>query len=597
MKMIRDEKGYALLIVLVLVVFIMAVTAVFMRGSISNAKQEKKVDENHLSVVAAEMGVDYYTTMYTNKFMEVRKKIWEENIEEFKSAVEQSNADVNNLADTYRNKIADEIIVHLLSLSESAPANSYFGKEEKFEIGWNEKEHFILIAGDVIGNYHSGKTSALEMNLKIHVPPLLLVGDSQGNGGASSSQNDFSIPPLGLREITINQVLPIIIENNIDTSNGTIQNKSNGFKIINKGKVTLGRIQSNGGQIEIKAGDDIVTENLYDNNNITIQGNKKIDLANVQSNKGTINITGMDDITLSSNLYGNQMQIDIYTNIKLTVAGNIGENKGKVQLSAGDDISVGQFKDNKEGIQIVTLGKFTSGAIEGTQKELTIQSNYDFASGQLKGNNNVTIESSKKFTAASIHETKGYLKIKAKDDIKADIVQDNNNVFMQSDKKVTLQRIYGNKGIEILSQDDFHAKEVIQDNKDLIVKTNGKFTASTNIYGNDGITIYSKDDFSSGNIQNNNRLKIVTLRKFWASDLRLGENSIVCVGGDYNVPGEVKIPASSHVYVKGKINKNRGEEKISSSEWEQKCGVTVGNDMDGIDVIGSWKTPDIEVDY
>ena len=45
--------GYALLIVLFFVVFIMIVSALFMRGSISNAKQERLVDNNNLAFNAA----------------------------------------------------------------------------------------------------------------------------------------------------------------------------------------------------------------------------------------------------------------------------------------------------------------------------------------------------------------------------------------------------------------------------------------------------------------------------------------------------------------------------------------------------------------
>ena len=61
MRQSEDEQGYALIIVLFVVVFITIMTAVFMRGALSNAKQEIRVDENNLVVVAAESGVDYYT--------------------------------------------------------------------------------------------------------------------------------------------------------------------------------------------------------------------------------------------------------------------------------------------------------------------------------------------------------------------------------------------------------------------------------------------------------------------------------------------------------------------------------------------------------
>lgn len=61
MKHGKKEGGYSLVIVLFAIVFIMTITAVFMRGALSNAKQEHTVDKNNLTVVAAEAGVDYYT--------------------------------------------------------------------------------------------------------------------------------------------------------------------------------------------------------------------------------------------------------------------------------------------------------------------------------------------------------------------------------------------------------------------------------------------------------------------------------------------------------------------------------------------------------
>ncbi|WP_432355787.1 hypothetical protein [Sporosarcina sp. A2] len=70
MRRTRNEQGYALLIVLLLIVFLTILTAVFLRGSISNARQEKSIDYSHLTVVAAESGVDYYKTKFSNEYFE-----------------------------------------------------------------------------------------------------------------------------------------------------------------------------------------------------------------------------------------------------------------------------------------------------------------------------------------------------------------------------------------------------------------------------------------------------------------------------------------------------------------------------------------------
>ena len=75
MKSLKNEQGYALLIVLFFVVFIMIISALFMRGSISNAKQERIVDNNNLAYNAAEMGVDYYVHKIGNVEKTLQKEI------------------------------------------------------------------------------------------------------------------------------------------------------------------------------------------------------------------------------------------------------------------------------------------------------------------------------------------------------------------------------------------------------------------------------------------------------------------------------------------------------------------------------------------
>jgi hypothetical protein len=61
MKHLKNQQGYALLIVLLIIVLFLSISATFMAGSLSNAKQEKTVDTTNQSVASAEMGVRYYT--------------------------------------------------------------------------------------------------------------------------------------------------------------------------------------------------------------------------------------------------------------------------------------------------------------------------------------------------------------------------------------------------------------------------------------------------------------------------------------------------------------------------------------------------------
>ena len=61
MKKLREERGYTLVIVLLLIVFFLALSTVFINTSLSHAKQEKTVDNNNHAVIAAEMGIERYS--------------------------------------------------------------------------------------------------------------------------------------------------------------------------------------------------------------------------------------------------------------------------------------------------------------------------------------------------------------------------------------------------------------------------------------------------------------------------------------------------------------------------------------------------------
>ncbi len=77
MKTMKNERGYALLAVLLLIVLVLGVTATFMAGSLNNAKQEKTIDTSNQSVAAAEMGVLYYSTDFERALDLINKEVTE----------------------------------------------------------------------------------------------------------------------------------------------------------------------------------------------------------------------------------------------------------------------------------------------------------------------------------------------------------------------------------------------------------------------------------------------------------------------------------------------------------------------------------------
>lgn len=79
MKKLENENGYALLVVLLVVVLSLGFSATFLKGSLNHATQERTVDTSNQSVAAAEMGVLYYTASFEKELelelLEIQKEI------------------------------------------------------------------------------------------------------------------------------------------------------------------------------------------------------------------------------------------------------------------------------------------------------------------------------------------------------------------------------------------------------------------------------------------------------------------------------------------------------------------------------------------
>ena len=75
MKPIKNERGYALLVVLLLIVLVMSISATFMAGSLNHAEQEQTVDVSNQSVAAAEMGVLYYSADFERSLDLIKQEV------------------------------------------------------------------------------------------------------------------------------------------------------------------------------------------------------------------------------------------------------------------------------------------------------------------------------------------------------------------------------------------------------------------------------------------------------------------------------------------------------------------------------------------
>ncbi|MBT2569183.1 hypothetical protein [Planococcus sp. ISL-110] len=75
MGSVKNQQGYALLIVLLMVVLFLGFSATFIAGSLSNAAQEKTVDTSNQSIASAEMGARYFSTDFERELELIKMKI------------------------------------------------------------------------------------------------------------------------------------------------------------------------------------------------------------------------------------------------------------------------------------------------------------------------------------------------------------------------------------------------------------------------------------------------------------------------------------------------------------------------------------------
>lgn len=100
-----NEKGYALLLVLFLIVFIMIVSTVVIRGSLSHANQEKVVDTNHLTVVTAEAGIELVKSALNNEFYSHEKELDDFAKNKIKNTTKRTDAFFQDLQKEMANKL------------------------------------------------------------------------------------------------------------------------------------------------------------------------------------------------------------------------------------------------------------------------------------------------------------------------------------------------------------------------------------------------------------------------------------------------------------------------------------------------------------
>ena len=211
MKNAKNEQGYALLLVLLVIVFITILTAVFLRSSISNAKQEGNTDTSHLTYVAAEAGVDYYKTLYSNQYYESVKDIEESAKKLIQDRIDKrdkkSKDPTTQDYEEARKHAASLLKAKLETIKDTQNSSKVIKIDDSYVFVGNDKKLAtitvqsdnitVLVSGSVIGrNVKENKERTLSFT-QSYLLPSFDPADWGGQGVATSGNGDWTYPGHG----------------------------------------------------------------------------------------------------------------------------------------------------------------------------------------------------------------------------------------------------------------------------------------------------------------------------------------------------------------------------------------------------------------
>jgi hypothetical protein len=343
---LKNEKGYALVLALLIIVVFM-VTALFVMGrSFTSVKQNKAVEKNYQSVALAEMGVSFFQTAVKNAFEtnreEVLQYIQEKKADDLKKEVyfpdeHYAELALNRLAGKVENSVMSENLHMILQGEES----SYEIKDPSFLIKSESIEISFISVGE-----EEGKQASLRTEMTI---PMKKVEEGIGSG-EEKDQPGYGPPQfdtIELPEVKERCKNPHVLDNDCDsvllteektysgnnskvqkeliysTSHLTLSGNTNHLdasKIHTDGNFTVGKNMNNAEGIYIEVGGRAFFENHLDisNSDLLVKKDLMVDQHLTISNGSFIYVGGNVKI-------GHHLNLDASS--KMCVAGNLEVSK------------------------------------------------------------------------------------------------------------------------------------------------------------------------------------------------------------------------------------------------------------------------------
>lgn len=621
----KNEEGYVLVIVILFVVLIMGFSSVFMTNAITHTKQEEVVDQQHLTVNIAEMGVEYYSTVLKNEYKlkmnELETKVAEE-LEKIVQLAQHDNEfviDMNFSNDKIKNIVANELRASLSTKTEELNEinevsdkfvffifdNPDSGKEFTFE--YLPAESVLKVSGQVMAkNKQLDKEIVLgyqhdflipDFTEAIEVIKIVLEEGSEIDDEESSDPKswiDINIDmDKELNEINLSDIIPKgdcdkikegnyhdqknCIVNNLTIDKNHLQLSKSSFWIHNNMLLNDSLTLGNSSILEVN-GEYIGTQ-LNMNAPSKMKVSNDFNLSNgIQMNQNTRLIIGGNSKSVKS--------VQVNGNSKLTVGENFNITDGGLTLN-NSELLVGKDFDLSNNLNLNSASKLTiggklnmpKGTLELTgESELLLGRDLELSKGNLRLNNYT------EFTAGGkVNIPNGNLELNTSAQmlVGSDLIL-KDNLMLHNDSKVTV-----GESVNILE-----GKLEMNTNAQMLVRKNLNLKDNLVLNNSSEVLVGKSVKVLQGDLTMNTSAKLMVNNDLDISNskIKMHNNSLICVGGDLFANKKVTYSEPAKIYVKGRVVGNTSSDNIitGSDSFPSECVINIPSDED------EQEEPDIE---
>lgn len=209
MKNFGNQRGYALLIVMLTIIIFLSLSAVFVQTSLSHVTQEQTVDVKNQAVVAAEMGVKFVQMKFENEYIRqtpILLNLAQAMTNSFYNEVnigERDRSDLEQLKIQIREEIANNLYNSLNNISEEIEA-----KEEPIDVNTKYEITSCLLANSntqidincLVSGEVNDKISKMNIEIILPTPELqltetLTTSPPLEESGSDEGNNTAFVPP------------------------------------------------------------------------------------------------------------------------------------------------------------------------------------------------------------------------------------------------------------------------------------------------------------------------------------------------------------------------------------------------------------------